>query len=182
MSSTSIVLDTHFLAQVEDTARWEDRFDLIVSELREEYGPFFEWSFGGTFTDADIVFILYPPVHHQRVVADRVLEGYILPHAGQLARIHVIVIGRNSKDAKVRAADVVDLINNQCIPSGIKADADRALRPEELDDAVRTTLVRLFTRRQGASSRLTDELPVAEGSGVSNPNYSSRPPYESGDL
>jgi len=182
MSFASIVLDTHFLAQVEDSARWEERFDLIVSELREEYGPFFEWSVSGISADADIVFILCPPAHHQRVVTDRVLEEYIRPHVGKLDRIHVIVFGRNSKDAKVKASDVIDLINDQCLPVGIKAEGGRVLRPEELDDAVRTTLVRIFTRRQGTNSRLTDELPFVEGSGVSNPSYSSRPPYESGDL
>ncbi len=182
MSSASIVLDTHFLAQVEDAARWEDRFDLLVSELREEYGPCFFWLGTNPSADLDIVFALYPPGHHHRVVVDRVLEDYISTQAGRLAHVHVIVIGRNSKDAKVQTSDVVDLVNAQCIPLGVKADATRILRPEELDDAVRTTLVRLFTRRQGGVPRPPDELPLAESSGVTNPSYSPRPPYESSDL
>lgn len=182
MSSASIVLDTRFLAQVEDSAKWEDRFDLLVSELREEYGPRFFWPGTNTSADLDIVFVLYPPGHHQRVIEDRVLEGYISTHAKRLAQVHVIVIGRNSKDAKVQISDVVDLVNAQCIPLGVKADATRVLRPEELDDAVRTTLVRLFTRRQGGVARPLDELPLAESPGVTNPSYSPRPPYESSDL
>lgn len=182
MSYASIVLDTHFLAQGEDTARWEDRFDLLVNELREEYGPCFDWSGSSTSADVDIVFVLYPPGHHQRVVVDRVLEDYISNHAGPLAQVHVIVIGRNSKDAKVQTSDVVALINAQCSPLGMKANATRVLRPEDLDDAVRTTLVRLFTRRQGGAPRPPDELPLAESSGVTKPSYSPRPPYESSDL
>lgn len=182
MSSASIVLDTHFLAQVEDADRWEDRFDLLVSELREEYGPCFDWSTSPTSADADIVFVLYPPGHHQSVVIARALEDYISTHAGQLTHVHVIVFGRNSKDAKVKISDVIDLVNAQCIPLGMKANAARVLRPEELDDAVRPILVRLFTRRQGGASRPPDELPLAESSGVTNPNYSPRPPYESSDL
>jgi GAF domain-containing protein len=182
MSSASIVLDTRFFAQVEDAARWEERFDLLVSELREEYGPCFDWSSSSASNEVDIVFVLYPPAHHQRVVADRVLEDYISTRVGQLAQVHVIVIGRNSKDAKVQTSDVIDLVNAQCLPHGMKADATRVLRPEDLDDAVRTTLVRLFTRRQGGSPRPPDELPLAENSGVTNPSYSPSPPYESSDL
>lgn len=182
MSFASIVLDTRFLAQVEDTARWEDRFDILVNELREDYGPCFNWWDRSTSTDVDIVFVLYPPSHHKRVVVDRVLEDYISTYAGQLAQVHVIVFGRNSKDAKVQTSDVIDVVNVQCIPLGMKADATRVLRPEELDDAVLTTLVRLFTRRQGGALRPTDEVPLAESSGVTNPSYSPRPPYERGDL
>ena len=181
MSSASVVLDTRFLAQVADAAIWEDRFDLLVNELREDYGPWFDWSGRSTSADVDIVFVLYPPGHHQRVVGDRVLEDYISTLAGPLVQVHVIVIGRNSKDAKVQTSDVVDLVNAQC-PLGMKANANRVLRPEELDDAVRTTLVRLFMRRQGGAPRPPDELPLAQSSGVTNPSYSHRPPYESSDL
>lgn len=182
MSSAAIVLDTHFLAQVEDTARWEERFDLLVSELGEEYGPYFQWSGGRTIADLDIVFVLYPPGHHQRMVTERVLENYVSARAGRLAHVHVIVIGRNSKSTKVRASDVVDIVNDQCIPCGVKAAAFRVLHPEDLDDDVRKTLVRLYTRRQGGTPRPPDEFPLAENSGVANPGYSPRPPYESSDL
>lgn len=182
MSAISIVLDTRFLAQVEDSVRWEERFDLLVSELREEYGPCFVWQGARTSADVDVVFVLYPPGHHERVVVDRVLRDYISTHAGRVAHVHVIVFGRNSKDAKVQTSDVVDLVNTQCLPLGVKADATRILRPEELDDAVRTTLVRLYTRRQGGALPPSDDLPLAEGSGVTNSSYSAHPPYESSDL
>lgn len=181
MSSAAIVIDTHFLAQVEDTARWEERFDLLVRELCEEYGPYFQWS-ASTTADIDIVFVLYPPGHHQRMVTDRVLENYVLSNAGRLAYVHVIVIGRNSKNAKVRASEVVEIVNIQCIPCGVKAASLRVLRPEDLDDEVRKTLVRLHTRRQGGTPRPPEELPLAESSDVRNPGYSPRPPYESSDL
>lgn len=182
MISASIVLDTHFLAQIEDAARWEDRFDLLVSELCEEYGHGFAWSGSSTSADVDIIFVLYPPSHHQRVVVDRILEDYLSTLAGALPLIHVIVIGRNSKDAKVQNSDVVDLVNAQRIHLGMKADASRVLRPEELDDPVRKNLVRLYTRRQRGVPRPPDELPLAESSSVTNPSYSPRPPYESSDL
>lgn len=182
MSSAGIVIETHFLAQVEDTARWEERFDLLVNELGEEYGSYFLWSGGSATADVDIVFVLYPPGHHQRIVTDRVLENYISTRAGRLTHVHVIVIGRNSKNVKVRISDVVDIVNAQCIPCGVKAEAFRVLRPEELDDEVRKTLVRLHTRRQGGTPPPPDELSLAESSGVTNPGYSPRPPYESSDL
>lgn len=182
MTSAAIVLDTHFLAQVADAARWEERFDVLVSELCEEYGPYFLWSDGSTTADVDIVFVLYPPGHHQRMVTDRVVEGYLSTRAGRLAHVHVIVFGRNSRDEKVQASEVVDIVNAQCNTSGPKAAAFRALRPEDLDDEVRKTLVRLHTRRQGGVPRPPDELPFAESSGVTNPGYSPRPPYESSDL
>lgn len=178
--SAAIVLDTHFLAQVEDAARWEERFDLLVRELCEEYGPYFLWSDSSGKTD--IVFLLYPPGHHQRMVADRVLENYVSSNLARLFHVHVIVIGRNFQNATVRPAEVVDIVNLQCIPSGVKAASFRVLRPEDLDDEVRGTLVRLYSRRQGGMPRPSDNLPLAESSDVTNPAYAPHPPYESSDL
>lgn len=181
-SAAGIVLDTHFLAQVEDTSRWEERFDLLVSELVSEYGPYFFWSEGPTSTEVDIIFVLYPPGHHERMVAERAIERYVLSRSGRLAQVHVIVIGRNSKEANVQASEVIDIVNDQCIPCGVNAAALRVLRPEDLDDDVRKTLVRLYMRRQGGIPRPQTELSLAESSDVTNLRYSAIPPYESSDL
>lgn len=181
MSSAAIVLDTHFFAQVEDAHKWEDRFDMLVNELRSEYGPFFVWS-----TDApvsiDVLFILYPPSQHERMVADRILQKYLSSNHERLSHVHVIVVGRNSKYAKVVASDVVEIVNLQCIPSGVKADSLRVIRPEELDDRVRASLVRLHTRRQMGVPPVAADSLLSEDTGVASPAHRPSPPYESSDL
>ena len=181
MSFAFIVLDTRFLAQIEDAGRWEERFDLLVNELREEYGPSFYWADTGASPDTDVLFLLYPPAHHERVVAQRILESFVHAHPGRITQVHVIVIGRNSRDAKVNTSDIVDLVNAQCIPHGLKAEATRVLRPEDLDDAVRATLVRLLTRRQGGAPPSPNEVTLADSPGVTSTSL-PRPPYESTDL
>lgn len=181
MSAVTIVLDNHFLAQVEDSGRWEERFDVLVGELCQEYGPCFLWSAGSAF-DVDIIFLIYPPGHHERMVRDRVLESYVLQNSTRVTHVYVIVIGRNSKKVNVQAADVVNIVNAQCIPHGVRAGSLRALRPEDLDDEVRKILVRLYTRRQRGAPNAPVNSPLSESSDVTNPGYALRPAYESSDL
>lgn len=181
LTSAEIVLDTHFLAQLGDASKWEERFDILVDELREQYGPYFLWS-NTPRGNVDILFIMYPPSEHRRMVTDRIVEDYISTRPGTLSRVHVIVIGRNSKDSKVDASDVVDIVNSQCIPCGVKADPMRVARPEDLDDQVRATLVRLLTRRQQGAPRVPIDALLSESSGAVHASNSLRLPYESSDL
>ncbi|WP_139833291.1 hypothetical protein [Microbacterium sp. LEMMJ01] len=181
MTPISIVIDTLFLAQVEDPTRWEERFDLLIDELRKELGPNFFWPSTAT-SELDVLFLLYPPGQHERMVTDRVIEAYVSANLARLKHVHVIVIGRNSKSTKVTAADVVEVVNTQCIPQGLKAASLRALQPEDLDDDVRAVLFRTYSRRQGVAGPIVAEATSAEGSDVMSTDYSLRPLYESIDL
>lgn len=183
IDSVAITVETHFLAQVEDTTMWEDRFTLLVSELNEEYGSYFLWSSPNPSTAADIVFVLYPPGYHDDIITNRALESYILTQSDRATYVHVIVIGRNPKNVKVKSPNVVDIVNDQCIkPFGIKAQGLRAIRPEDLDDEVKATLVRLLARRRGGIPHPPDEMPLAPSLGVTESTHSPTPPYERSDL
>ena len=181
MTSPAIVLDTLFLAQVEDGSRWEERFDLLVGELRGEYGSYFAWAQNAT-VDVDILFVFYPPSHHERVVADGALGAFIAANTNRLAHVYVIVIGRNSKAARVGAADVVRLVNDQCIPHGVKAYSLRALRPEDIDDEVRAVLVRLYTRRTGGVVPEVSDQVQLDDPEMLRTGYPSQPAQERSDL
>lgn len=181
MTSAAIVLDYFFLAQVEDGGRWEDRFDLLVEELREEYGAYFVWPHGSD-SEVDILFLLYPAAHHDRMVSDEVLAAYVASHSGRFAQVHVIVIGRNSRVARVSPSDVIAIVNEQCIPYGVKVGHLRALRPEDIDDEVRAVLVRLHTRRVGGGMPQLADQPRSEDPDLLSTDHPLRPPQERIDL
>lgn len=178
----AITVDTHFLAQVEDTNIWEDRFNLLVSELNDEYGDYFLWPNANLTTFADIVFVMYPPSYHEHMVSQRAVEKYIVTQTERPEYAHIIVIGRNPKNVKVQLSDVVEIVNDQCLPCGIRAQALRPVRPEDLDDQVKNMLVRLLDRRRGGLPRPPEDMPLAPSSGVTDSSYSATPPYDRSDL
>lgn len=182
MASAFIVVDTYFLAQVEDLPKWEDRFDLLVKDLAVELGPHFAWSESAASTDVDIVYVLYPPNHHNRIVEEQALRGYLTSRTGDVSNVHVFVVGRNPRGEKVETEDVMAVVDKQCTAYGVKGAAFRVLRPEDLDDHVRKSLGRLHKRRQVGVSTQPEDSALAPSSGVTKRIYPSSPAYESGDL
>lgn len=179
MNADGIVIDTHPIGLTGDT-EWETRFEFLLQELWDEYGPHFHIADNGQ-VPVDFLFILYPTVHHSWIVNERIIESIIFQNASRLTAVHLIACGKNSKHAKVSILDVEELVNSQCVPSGLKTGSIRAMRPEEIDTGVRDILVRKYGRRKFSTSAdsATDRISY-DDQGLDG--ITRHPLYDRGDL